>query len=332
MSRFCESVYLLPTRVATVLLALLQGGILDCYLTHNSSKYWFAWIAGDVAVLMMFVVAFVISYCQLSLVMRRLRRGASSQPPSSAPFAERGEGGGGMGKCCVGGLAILGLEPLDKEGEGGELVTSAGSMPLVYFAWLVYSALLGVRVLLIYKNFAYELSEDVFLGKNTLQMTVASSSIVFLLLLFAHHDASPHSKRRHRIDNLTYLVVFDIVDAADLISVLASPSARVAMEMWVTWCVLGVACLNLVLPTLPLMALSRTQFGARPLPEYLQTLQRLLVLLGVNVPLLATRLLLWQHLQLPVSSFLVKNMAVSFLMLYGFYERDHHQRLRDRLL
>lgn len=134
------------------------------------SKYWFAWIAGDVAVLMMFVVAFVISYCQLSLVMRRLRRGASSQPPSSAPFAERGEGGGGMGKCCVGGLAILGLEPLDKEGEGGELVTSAGSMPLVYFAWLVYSALLGVRVLLIYKNFAYELSEDVFLGKNTLQV------------------------------------------------------------------------------------------------------------------------------------------------------------------
>ena len=65
--------------------------------------------------------------------------------------------------------------------------------------------------------------------------------------------------------------------------------------------------------------------------QYLQTLHRLLVLLGVNVPLLATRLLLWQHVQLPVSTFLVKNVAVSFLILYSFYERDHHRRLLDRL-
>lgn len=65
--------------------------------------------------------------------------------------------------------------------------------------------------------------------------------------------------------------------------------------------------------------------------QYLQTLHRLLVLLGVNVPLLATRMLLWQHVQLPVSTFLVKNVAVSFLILYSFYERDHHRRLRDRL-
>ena len=98
-------------------------------------------------------------------------------------------------------------------------------------------------------------------------MTVAASSVVFLLLLHAHHDASPDSPRRHRIDTLTYLVVFDLVDASDLLGVLANASARDAMETWVTWCVLGVACLNLVLPTLPLMALSRTQFGARRLPE-----------------------------------------------------------------
>ena len=100
-----------------------------------------------------------------------------------------------------------------------------------------------------------------------LQTTVAASSVVFLLLLLAHHDASPDSRRRQRIDNLTYLVAFDLVDASDLLGVLSSPAARDAMETWVTWWVLGVACLNLVLPTLPLMALSRTRFGARRLPE-----------------------------------------------------------------
>ena len=56
------------------------------------------------------------------------------------------------------------------------------------------------------------------------------------------------------------------------------------------------------------------------------------MLLGVNVPLLATRLLLWQHVHLAVSTFLVKNVAVCFLVFYSFYERDHHKRLRDQLL
>ncbi|XP_076448604.1 transmembrane protein 121B-like [Babylonia areolata] len=337
--RFCESVYLLPTRLATVALALLQGGILDSYLTHYNSTYWFAWIAGDVAVVMMFAVAFSISYRQMMQVIRRLL--ASTAPggasvgglPAGGGTAE-GCGGGGRGVCCVGGLSLLGVGSgvEAKEDGGGGLVRSPGSMPLVYFAWLVYSCVLAIRVLLIYRNFAHELTDDVFLGKNMLQMTVAASAVVFLLLLYAHHDASPDSSRRHRIDNLTYLVVFDLVDASDLLGVLSSPSARDTMETWITWCVLGVACANLILPTLPLMALSRTQFGARYLPETLQTLHRLLVLLGVNLPLLATRLLLWQHEHLPVSTFLVKNVAVSLVTLYSFYERDHHRRLVERLL
>ena len=101
------------------------------------------------------------------------------------------------------------------------------------------------------------------------QVTVASSSLVFLLLLLAHHDACPDSRRRQRIDGLTLLVTLDLVDAADLLGVLCDPAARAALQAWVTWCVLGVACLNLVLPALPLMALSRTHFGARPLPQVL---------------------------------------------------------------
>ncbi|KAL8594738.1 hypothetical protein ACOMHN_051684 [Nucella lapillus] len=336
--QFCETVYLLPTRLATVALAVLQGGILDSYLTHYNSTYWFAWIAGDVAVVMMFAVAFSISYRQMTQVMRRLlafrgrvSSGGVAPGDGDGEGGGRGGGGGGGGACCVGGLAMLGVSSGTKE-DGGGLVTSPGSMPLVYFAWLVYSCVLAIRVLIIYKNFAHELTDDVFLGKNMLQMTVAASAIIFLLLLYAHHDASPDSSRRHRIDSLTYLVIFDLVDASDLLAVLSNPSARDTMETWVTWGVLGVACLNLILPTLPLMALSRTQFGARPLPEGLHTLHRLLVLLGVNLPLLAARLLLWQHEHLPVSTFLVKNVTITLVTLYSFYERDHHRHLRDQLM
>nr|KAG5711376.1 hypothetical protein BaRGS_006073 [Batillaria attramentaria] len=317
----CEAVYLIPTRLATVLLALVQGGIIDCYLVHYNTRYWYAWIAGDVAVLLMFVVAFVISYRQMRLAFRSVF--------GSCGGAGGVGGRGGGGSCCVGGLAVTaGMESLDKDEDVG-LVASPGSMPLAYFAWLVYSAVLAIRVLLVYKNFAHELTEDTFLGPNMLQVTVASAAIVFLLLLLAHHDAAPDSRRRHRIDLLTYTVLFDIVDAVDLLSVFFHHEAR-EWQDWITWCVLGVACLNLVLPTLPLMALSRTHFGARRLPEQLQTLHRLLVLLVINLPLLAVRLLLWHHKQRPVSTFFVKNLVVSFLVLYSFYDRDHHKRLLAR--
>lgn len=65
--------------------------------------------------------------------------------------------------------------------------------------------------------------------------------------------------------------------------------------------------------------------------QHLQTLHRLLVLLGVNGPLLAARLFLWQHLHLPISTFAIKNVGVPFLMLYSIYDYAHHQRLQAGL-
>lgn len=158
----CEAVYLLPTRVATVLLALIQGGLLDCYLVRYNNRYWYAWIAGDVAVIILFAAAFVISYRQLRDSFR-------------AMFSLGGEGGGSPscyftgGNCCIRSPRDLGTDVLQKaDGEGPP---PAGSMPMMYFAWLAYSSMLAIRVVLVYKNFAHELVEDNFFGPNTLQVS-----------------------------------------------------------------------------------------------------------------------------------------------------------------
>jgi EamA domain-containing membrane protein RarD len=66
--------------------------------------------------------------------------------------------------------------------------------------------------------------------------------------------------------------------------------------------------------------------------QFYQTLHRLMILFAVNLPLLGVRLVLWHHEGLPVSSFIVKNLAVSFLIFYNFYERDHHSRLQNLVL
>jgi hypothetical protein len=61
----CRVIRHLPTRTLCLLLVLLQGGIIDYYLVINKSMYWMAWVAADVAVAVVFIVAFIWSYRQL---------------------------------------------------------------------------------------------------------------------------------------------------------------------------------------------------------------------------------------------------------------------------
>lgn len=99
------------------------------------------------------------------------------------------------------------------------------------------------------------------------QVTVAAAGAVFLVFLLAHHDAAPESRRRHRIDVLTWSVLLDVVDAVDLLGVFLDTAARDNMAEWVEWTIMSIVCLNFVLPTVLLMVLSKTHFGARPLSK-----------------------------------------------------------------
>jgi hypothetical protein len=73
----------------------------------SHSTYCYAWIAADVAVLLMFVVAFVISYRQMALVMRRFVISAST-----------GNAGGGslIGTASEGGASRMSPAPEGLQG------------------------------------------------------------------------------------------------------------------------------------------------------------------------------------------------------------------------
>ena len=187
----CENVYLLPTRLATVALALIQGIVLDCYLSHYNSSYWLAWLAGDVAVLMIFVVAFVISYREMKVIMNRLL--GSNHITSTSRLSRQSTQRERIvmsptGACCIGGLSVAGMACAPETGikdmdDGGEdLVQSPGSMPLAYFAWLVYASMLAIRVLLIYRNFARQLDQSTIFGPSTLQVRLSTTVYVYIQL------------------------------------------------------------------------------------------------------------------------------------------------------
>ncbi|ESO88784.1 hypothetical protein LOTGIDRAFT_165197 [Lottia gigantea] len=201
-----------------------------------------------------------------------------------------------------------------------------GSLPLLYFTWLVYSLLLAIRVGLIFKNFAWKLKEENFFGPNTLKVTISLSAVVFFLLLQSHHDAPLNSRREHQIEKLTKTVIFDILDSVDILDALFSKSTKDVLLPGLEVCIIIIACLNLILPTLPLMTLSRIHFGYKITPRNIETLHRLLLLFVVNAPLLSIRIILWHKLDQDISTFIVKNIFVICVMLYEFYKEDQHRR------
>ncbi|XP_071083390.1 transmembrane protein 121B-like [Haliotis cracherodii] len=280
----CDACYLIPTRVLCIGLVILQGAIIDYYLVQHNNSYWFAWIAADVALIFIFIMAFLFSYRHLQLV--------KSTSNEQAPVR-------------------------------------AGSLPLGFFAWFVYSIILAVRVGIIFKNFAWKLKEEDFFGPNTLKIAVALSALVFVLLLLSHHDAPPKSERQKHIDILTQTVVFDILDSVDVLDVFFEKENVDALKILpgLDWGIICIACANLIIPTLPLMALSRIHFGYKFLPETLETLHKMLLLLVINTPLFTLRLILWHRLDQDVSTFIMKNFLVIGLVIYDFYNKGRFRRM-----
>lgn len=274
--QLCDPCIFLPSRISVIILAILQGGILDYYLVHYNTNSWFFWIASDVAVIFSFVVAFFISYKELQYIYH------------------------------------------SKASKGH---IDAGSFPLSYFAWLVYSVLLSIRVGVIYKNFAHRIDSGVFFGCNMLKFTVAMAGIVFLLIISAHHKAQHGSPARHLINSLIIMVPFDIMDCVDILSIFFDDESKDSMGSILEWIVIFVACINLVLPTLTIMFLSNSHFGIHPISTMMKSLHRLLQIAAINAPLLSLRILLWHKQGEQISPFIVKNIVCIMMVAMDMYEQ-----------
>lgn len=274
--RVCSSLYHIPIRILCLIIVLQQGVVLDYYLVTHKNIYWYSWIIADIAVLFVFVMAFIISYRHLLL--------AKSAFLSNAPV-------------------------------------QTGALPLGYFAWFVYAALLASRVAIIFRDFAWKLNEEDFFGPNTLKINISMAAFVFLLLLLSHHDAEVDSERQRKITEISGTVVFDVLDSVDVLDILFDKSAIDDFPVYMDTAIIVIACINLLLPTLPLMTLSQAHFGHKLVPREIGMLHKMMIVFLVNVPLLTIRLLLWHLLSKDISIFPVKNVIVIFLVCHDLYEK-----------
>ncbi|XP_033732603.1 uncharacterized protein LOC117322015 [Pecten maximus] len=186
--------------------------------------------------------------------------------------------------------------------------------------WFVYASVLCFKVAYAFKDFSHKLDEDSFFGENTLKTTVALAGIVFLILLTTLHDAKPGSHRRKYIDELTGTVIFDILDCVDSMEILFDEEARANILPSLDDTIIGIACVNFLLPTIPLITLAKTNFGHKKLSEKMVILHKVLLAFIVNLPLLITRMIVWHGMSHGISIFSLKNIIVIGMVSYDLYE------------
>ncbi|KAL3861875.1 hypothetical protein ACJMK2_007889 [Sinanodonta woodiana] len=200
-------------------------------------------------------------------------------------------------------------------------------LPLSVISWALFAVVLSSKYAVLLKNVATELNELDFFGPNTLKTTTALAGVVFVLLLSSQHDAKSGSNRRRYIDELTWTVVFDILDGVDSTEILFVKEGRDLFFSGMDYIIITFCCLNFLVPTIPLITLSRTKFGEEKVSHRLILIHKLFLAYLVNLPLLITRMIIWHGSSRVVSIFSLKNIIIISMISYDVYE--HFQDKED---
>ena len=195
-----------------------------------------------------------------------------------------------------------------------------------YVAWISYAALLTPRIVIAFGKNAQQLKEIYFFGPNTLKAAVACTPLIFLLLVYGHHDARPHSSRKFYIERLTGSVAFDLFDSMDLLEICFLNKEQRQFPDQITDACLAFACINLFLPTLALYELNFNKFNGAVTPLSFKIAYAASFVCLVNVPNLIIRSVLWHKYYTDVSVLLMKNVMCIVLGISDILESIGSER------
>ncbi|CAH1782988.1 unnamed protein product [Owenia fusiformis] len=279
----CNNISGILTRTFCIGFIILQGAIMNYYLVIDRGIFHSLWAIADVIVISVFITSFVISYKH----NKYARREEDQSTPASRKL-----------------VAVR---------QGGEL-------PLAYIIWFIYSLVLIIKVAILFKHTAQFLEEKNFFGPNLLKVVIALSSVIFMLLVMTHHEAPPHSSKEHFLERVTGEVSLDVLDSVDQLEILFVQETRILLPFALEDSIIAFSCINLLLPTMTLLTLSKTHYAEGKAAKVIRTLHTLARLFLVNLPFLSIRLFLWHALDQDISVFLVKNFIIIFLTVQDIYE------------
>jgi hypothetical protein len=194
-------------------------------------------------------------------------------------------------------------------------------LPYAFVAWLAYASITLVpEVAVIFKNYADNLEDVKVYGQNVLKVALCITPIIFLLLVNAHHNASPHSSRKWYVDKLTGGVTLDLMDSIDFLDILFLDDFAINLPKQLENAIIAFACINFFLPTLALLELSVNKFDGQVRPVSFQVLYSMSYILLVNLPFFTIRSILWFKYEQDVSVFIAKNIIMTIIYVMDIRE------------
>ena len=275
-----------------MLLLVVQGTILNYYLIrqYSNTVFPYFWFLADFASLFAFLGTLTIAYQYLT----------ASEDVSIQDRVYR-------------------YSP--KQVFGSKFPTSKlGVLPLSYVSWLFYTGILLSKVMMIFKSeIPDKLTNDEVFGPQTLQVTIATSGIIFLLLVEGHNWAPRDTPRYTYVTSLCAKTGIEILDTVSLLALLMVNETKMVLTFPLENTVLILCSFNFILPTLAVYKLSLSDLVSERLSLPLKIVYNLLHFCLIDVPYLAVRLYLWFYYGHNASIFLMKNVFGIVFVVRGIY-------------
>ncbi|XP_063221489.1 uncharacterized protein LOC134530525 [Bacillus rossius redtenbacheri] len=264
------------TSLAVVL--IIQGSILNFYIisyykTNVSGYFWFI---GDFTALFIFAAALTISYQYISYLESNDRGSSFSLTPK----------------------IMCTYYPSSK----------LGILPLSYVSWLLYSGLMVAKVIVIFKSdIPDDLKTTELFGPKLLQIAIAASGVIFLLLAEGHSPAKRHTLQHAYVTSTCTKTGIEILDSVDLLQLLLVNETLMVLTFELENAVLFLCSFTFLFPALALYRLSLSDEVAERTAVPLKVVYDICHLLFLDVPFLVLRIYIWYYYHKDASVFVVKN-------------------------
>ena len=205
--------------------------------------------------------------------------------------------------------------------------TTKDELKFAYLAWIVYAVHLVPQLATLFKLKASLLDESLIFGPNMLKMNLCLTPMLFLFLIYAHHDAKSHSRRKYYLEKMTAAVTLDLFDSVEMLEYLFDKDK---ITLGLENAILAFSCMNIFLPTFALFELKFNKFheSGEISPISFKFIYICSFMFFVNVPFLVLRLILWHEYHLDISVLLAKNALAIVMGIIEIMEFFGEQRPR----
>ena len=201
------------------------------------------------------------------------------------------------------------------------------AIKFAYLAWIIYAIHLVPQLATLFKLKSSLFDEQLIFGPNMLKMNLCLTPMLFLFLIYAHHDAKSHSRRKYYLEKMTAAVTLDLFDSVEMLEYLFDKE-KISIELENS--ILAFSCMNIFLPTFALFELKFNKFhdSGETSPISFKFIYICSFMFFVNVPFLVLRLILWHGYHLDISVLLAKNALAIVMGIIEMIEFFGEQRPR----